>query len=400
MSATSIDLSQIKTDALSAASTFRTLIGLGTLATQSPTGTANSTTYLRGDFTWQTISAGASWGSITGTLSSQTDLQNALDAKASLSGATFTGRITTPSILLSGNYSSTAWTTSGVGLSHTARTLTDTSSTGTVATAYTNVLSGNTIAASNATTFTDYASLFIGSPTAGSNVTITNAFSLITQGAARFGGVIDTVNTQSTPLIRFNAAHPAVYFYAPYTWAIRLQNNTDTMEWGLSEVVAYKTLRLQSSLSFTTDLLLHRDAANTLAQRNGTNAQIYRIYNTYTDASNYERAKIAWSSNVLQIGTEKLGTGAARALELQTDGTTRLTISTTGAFTIADALNVSVGTTTGTKIGTATTQKLGFYNATPVVQPAAVADATDAASVITQLNLLLARMRDLGLIAT
>lgn len=66
----------------------------------------------------------------------------------------------------------------------------------------------------------------------------------------------------------------------------------------------------------------------------------------------------------------------------------------------ADATNISVGTTTGTKIGTATTQKLGFFNATPVVQPTAVADATDAASVITQLNALLARMRNLGLIAT
>ena len=62
--------------------------------------------------------------------------------------------------------------------------------------------------------------------------------------------------------------------------------------------------------------------------------------------------------------------------------------------------NIKLGTSTGTKIGTATTQKLAFYNATPVVQPAAVADATDAASVITQLNLLLSRLRDLGLIAT
>lgn len=42
----------------------------------------------------------------------------------------------------------------------------------------------------------------------------------------------------------------------------------------------------------------------------------------------------------------------------------------------------------------------GFYGATPVLQPAAVADATDAPSVITQLNTLLARMRTLGLIAT
>ena len=43
---------------------------------------------------------------------------------------------------------------------------------------------------------------------------------------------------------------------------------------------------------------------------------------------------------------------------------------------------------------------LGFYNATPVVQPTAVADATDAATAISQLNLLLARVRTLGLIAT
>lgn len=85
------------------------------------------------------------------------------------------------------------------------------------------------------------------------------------------------------------------------------------------------------------DLFLYRDAANTLAQRNGVNAQAFRLYNTYTDASNYERGKFAWSSNVLQIGTEKLGTGVARALEIQTDGTTRITVAATGAVTFNSA---------------------------------------------------------------
>lgn len=37
--------------------------------------------------------SGSAWGSITGTLSDQTDLQTALNAKASLSGATFTGGV-------------------------------------------------------------------------------------------------------------------------------------------------------------------------------------------------------------------------------------------------------------------------------------------------------------------
>jgi hypothetical protein len=80
--------------------------------------------------------------------------------------------------------------------------------------------------------------------------------------------------------------------------------------------------------------------------------------------------------------------------------TEALRISNDRSITVSDGGNVVLGTTTGTKIGTATTQKLGFYNATPVVQPAAVADATTAIDVITQLNDLLAKLRTLGIIAT
>jgi hypothetical protein len=80
--------------------------------------------------------------------------------------------------------------------------------------------------------------------------------------------------------------------------------------------------------------------------------------------------------------------------------TEALRISNDRSITVSDGGNVVLGTTTGTKIGTGTTQKIGFYNATPVVQPTAVADATDAATVITQLNALLAKLRTLGIIAT
>lgn len=47
------------------------------------TGTASSSTYLRGDNTWSTPAGGGggTWGSITGTLSDQTDLQSALNGK-------------------------------------------------------------------------------------------------------------------------------------------------------------------------------------------------------------------------------------------------------------------------------------------------------------------------------
>ena len=38
-------------------------------------------------------------------------------------------------------------------------------------------------------------------------------------------------------------------------------------------------------------------------------------------------------------------------------------------LTLADAQNIVIGTTTGTKIGTSTTQKIGFYGSTAIVQP-------------------------------
>jgi hypothetical protein len=88
------------------------------------------------------------------------------------------------------------------------------------------------------------------------------------------------------------------------------------------------------------DLYIRRDAAGTLAQRDGTNAQTFRVYNTYTDASNYERGKFEWASNELRIGTEKAGTGSARAVAIQADGVTAISIGTSQIVSIA-ALNIN-----------------------------------------------------------
>ena len=48
--------------------------------------------------------------------------------------------------------------------------------------------------------------------------------------------------------------------------------------------------------------------------------------------------------------------------------TARLTIDSSG-LTLADSANIIVNATTGTKIATATTQKIAFWNKTPIVQP-------------------------------
>ena len=90
--------------------------------------------------------------------------------------------------------------------------------------------------------------------------------------------------------------------------------------------------------NFDANVILLHEGANIFSQRRTTNAQTFRIYNTFTDASNYERGKMEWASNVLRIGTEKAGTGTARALEFQTDGTTRLTLGTAGEATFTSSV--------------------------------------------------------------
>jgi len=65
------------------------------------------------------------------------------------------------------------------------------------------------------------------------------------------------------------------------------------------------------SATASADLYLYRDAAATLAQRNGTTQQIFRLYNTYTDSSNYERLTLTGVAGTsVNITAETLGTGA------------------------------------------------------------------------------------------
>jgi len=78
------------------------------------------------------------------------------------------------------------------------------------------------------------------------------------------------------------------------------------------------------------EVTLVAEAANVLAQRNATNAQTFRLYNTYTDPSNFERGTAGWSSNVFVVGTQNLGTGVARAVQFQMGSSNIFQIDTSG----------------------------------------------------------------------
>lgn len=98
--------------------------------------------------------------------------------------------ISSASLILSGNISAAAWGTAGIKFKETAATLTDTSSSGTVADARTHALGGNTIASASPVTFTDYYSMFLSEPAAGSNVSLTRKWALGLSGGMRISGII------------------------------------------------------------------------------------------------------------------------------------------------------------------------------------------------------------------
>jgi hypothetical protein len=91
-------------------------------------------------------------------------------------------------------------------------------------------------------------------------------------------------------------------------------------------------------LNSTANTYLHFGTANLLEQQNGVNPQAFRLYNTYTSSTNFERLNLRWDTNVVKIGTEKGSAGGtARSMEFQTDAATRITIKEDG--------NVGIGTT-------------------------------------------------------
>lgn len=80
------------------------------------------------------------------------------------------------------------------------------------------------------------------------------------------------------------------------------------------------------------------------------------------------------TGNAISLGNDRLNYAAANGY-LSIGGTDVLGLSASAA-TLSDGINISVGTTTGTRVGTSTTQKLGFWNATPVAQYTAASVTT------------------------
>ena len=200
---------------------------------------------------------------------------------------------------------------------------------------------------------------------------------VVTTGTQRFAGIkyFDTGSIRlGTGSNDFNISFFGTDFYIDNN----LGNNFYFRYAGSGNGVAFKGTLLEAiriglssnPVANAADVILERDAANTLNQRRTTNAQIWRLCNTWTSSTSYEWLSIGWSSNVCTITTEKGSAG---------------------------------GTLRGLKIGDATTALLGFYGVTPVDQPATVADPTGGGTIDTEARTaiiaIIDRLQELGLIA-
>ena len=102
----------------------------------------------------------------------------------------------TSQLNLGGNFSASAWTTSGIGLRYNAATYTDTSTAaaGTVAVRTAHSFGAPTFASTNAITVTDAFTLYVPKPIAGTNTTITRANSAYFEGNVGIGTTSPTHN--------------------------------------------------------------------------------------------------------------------------------------------------------------------------------------------------------------
>jgi hypothetical protein len=155
---------------------------------------------------------------------------------------------------------------------------------------------------------------------------------------------IDSLGTGSI-LLRTNAtARWFVHGSLGSLWA-----NTDNT-YDIGSGGANRPRSIYAGTSVVTPLLdapLITTAGNAVEQRNGTNVQLLRIYNTYTDASNYERLVLQGrGAPGLGVTSEKAGTGTntnlsvyagtGGNLNLGGNGNTQWLMQTAGLLPAAD----------------------------------------------------------------
>lgn len=161
----------------------------------------------------------------------------------------------------------------------------------------------------------------------------------------------------------------------------RVGSGTNTIDFG-SYSASYSAIWFNQTTPSTSNYGFLGNSSTTYL--NGTSNVYFAINGTGKVAISSAGMMVGSSSNPSAI-LHSFGTTEQLRLGYDTSNYLAITVSSAGSvnlnavgasagFTFVDAVTLSdvnliLGTTTGSKIGTATSQKLGFWNATPVVQP-------------------------------
>ena len=126
------------------------------------------------------------------------------------------------------------------------------------------------------------------------------------------------------------------------------------------------TLGVTGAVTLASTLTLTAPAAGTNALIIKAKTGVNNTLQSWQDNAGIEGASMT-SAGDLSANTGVFGLGG-----LATTGTFAAlgaSVALGGNISVAEGKNIALGTTTGTKLATATSQKLAFWNATPVVQP-------------------------------
>lgn len=175
------------------------------------------------------------------------------------------------------------------------------------------------------------------------------------------GLVASAVAPGAFPLLAPNgsAAAPSYSFSADATMGLyRSGANTMVYTAAGSPRISFSSGSLslvQDSMTLTmgatNDVVLARDAADILAMRRSTNAQQFRIYNTFTDSSNGEWFQAGWgivTANVFSMRTLPNGTGLARTMQIHIGSLSTVAIQIGTAISGGISLDPSGGSTART----------------------------------------------------
>ena len=131
--------------------------------------------------------------------------------------------------------------------------------------------------------------------------------------------------TAAAPSLAFSSASGAGLYWGgvanQFDWTAAATYGGSLRGGGLNlSSASLLSWRSNATPSGTVDLSLARDAANTLALRNGTNAQQFNLYETYTDAANYSRLAIQATAGAFKLLPAAAGTGTLRVVAIGDGG--------------------------------------------------------------------------------